>query len=148
MIQTILNRDPFELFFKDFFNSDSTFNLIEDSNYHHPVDIYETENGLSIEIATVGANEDEIDIKLEDNILRVFHEKETEENQNNRNYICRNISKKSFNLGWKIGTSFDVDKIDASFDNGLLKITIPYAEKPEAKQIQILPNKQLKNKNK
>ena len=55
----------------------------------------------------------------------------------NKNYYHRGIAKRSFNLGWKIDSKYDLSKADASFENGLLKIYIPFAKGSELKSLKI-----------
>ena len=52
-------------------------------------------------------------------------------------YIHRGIAKRSFNLGWKIDSRFDLQKAKAEFKNGLLQVTIPYAKGKESKTLNI-----------
>lgn len=144
-------EDPFELLFKNFFEGDSFFTTINNCEMKYPVDIYETDKTLEIEIAAVGISEDDIDIKLEEgNILRVSYEKESPTQSDNASekeptYIHKGIARRSFNMGWKIGQSFDIENLEASLDKGLLKITIPSAPKVEPKKIDIkVPHKELK----
>jgi HSP20 family molecular chaperone IbpA len=52
-------------------------------------------------------------------------------------YIHKGIAKRSFNLGWKIDSKFDLKKIVAKFENGLLTIGIPFAKESQVKLINI-----------
>ena len=47
------------------------------------------------------------------------------------------MSKKSFDLRYKIAPKFDLGKIDATLENGLLEIFIPLAEEAKPKSIKI-----------
>jgi HSP20 family molecular chaperone IbpA len=48
MTQFILRQSPFEVLFRDFFNTESFFNNLEKSKPGYPVDIYEDDEGLKI----------------------------------------------------------------------------------------------------
>ena len=54
-----------------------------------------------------------------------------------KNKLLAGIKKSSFNLTWKIATKFDLSKLEASLDKGLLHISIPVAEGKAVKQIKI-----------
>ena len=54
-----------------------------------------------------------------------------------RNYINRGIAKRSFNLGYKIASKFDLSKAEAMMENGLLGVRIPFAEEAKPKSIKI-----------
>ena len=51
--------------------------------------------------------------------------------------IYRGITQKSFNLGWKISNEYELSKIKANMDKGLLKITIPLSEKKKPKLLDV-----------
>jgi HSP20 family molecular chaperone IbpA len=117
-------------------NSNSTFNTIQEK-INYPVDIYETENGLCFELAVVGLDENDLNIQVESNTLRVTHEGR---NDSERNYIAKGIAKRSFDLAWKVASKYDLSKLEASMDKGLLIINVPYAESKIPKKIEIKIN--------
>jgi len=131
-----LFNDPTDLLFKDFFNTDSIFDSVIDKKLSYPVDIRETDNGLRIEIAAIGLDKEDIKIETKDgNVIQVSHEKSKEKEGNHRLYS--GISRKSFNLAWKISPKFDLSKISANLDKGLLSIDIPVAPEKKPKLIDI-----------
>jgi HSP20 family protein len=137
--------DPFEVLFKDFMKTSQSFDtVINRTMYDYPVDILETPKGLQIEIAAVGLDKQDIKIKIEDNdILRVVYFKKERQlsdeaiTADDPSYIHRGITRRSFNLGWKVSAKFDLEKLEAKLDKGLLIIQIPFSEKSEPKTIQI-----------
>lgn len=134
--------EPFDVLFKNFFDNSGFFSPAIQSNFNYPVDIFETENSLNIDIAIPGIDKEDIHIEECDGILNVsYDKKETYENSDNedRHWLKRGITRKSFNMGWKISDKFNLKKIEAEMDKGLLQITIPKAEEktPAKKLIQI-----------
>jgi len=126
--------DPFDIVWKNFMNSNSTFNTFQEK-INYPVDIYETENGLCFELAVVGLDKEDLEIQVEGDTLRVSHE-----NKNDNeivNYIARGIARRSFDLAWKVASKFELSKLTAKLDKGLLIIDIPYAESKAPKKISI-----------
>ena len=101
-----------------------------------PVDIYTTETSLVFDIACTGISKDDIEIQTQDNILRINYDKSKEEDKS-VDYIHKGIAKRSFNLGWKIDSKFDLKKASASFNSGLLQIEIPFAKGSELKTLKI-----------
>ena len=129
--------DPFDIVWKNFMNSESTFNTIQ-HKINYPVDIYETDNGLCFELAVVGLDKEDLEIQIESDTLRVTHE-----NRNDNevvNYITKGIAKRSFDLAWKVASKYDLSKLEASMDKGLLIINVPYAESKISKKIEIKIN--------
>jgi len=90
---------------------------------------------LVFDVAATGVAKEDILIQTHDNILSINYDKSKEED--GIEYIHRGIAKRSFNLGWKIDSKFDLSKANAEFKYGLLKITIPFAKGSELKTLKI-----------
>ena len=73
--------------------------------------------------------------------MRVIYEKPSiESNPSDEeapHYVHRGITRKSFNLGWKVSPKYNLSKIDAKMENGLLSVTVPVAEESKPKAIKI-----------
>ena len=135
--------DPFDLLWKDLKETQAHFSAIT-QKVTHPVDIYETDNGIKFEIAAVGLESKDIEILIENDTLRIRYEKPISHEDNQP--IYRGIKKSSFDLNWKISTKFDLNKLEASLDKGLLVLTIPVAEGKAARKIEIVTPKQISKK--
>ena len=131
----IYERNPFDILVRNFFKDASHFRPLAESKLPHPVDIYEKEDGLGIDIACTGISKEDIEIQLEGNIIRVNYERPKEELEDS--FIHKGIAKRSFNLGWKIDSKFALNKAQAEFKNGLLIISIPFAKGSEPKTLKI-----------
>ena len=128
-------RNPFDILVRNFFQDAGAYRPLAESKLPHPLDIYERDNGLGIDIACTGISKDDIEILIEGNIIRVNYERPKEELEDV--FIHKGIAKRSFNLGWKIDSKFDLSKASAEFKNGLLVITIPFAKGSEPKTLKI-----------
>ena len=126
--------DPFDIVWKNFMNSNSNYNTLQEK-INYPVDIYETDNGLRFELAVVGLDKKDIDILVESDTLRITHDRQQTEVE--RPYIARGIARRSFDLAWKVASKFDLNKLEAKMDKGLLIIDIPYADEKAPKKISI-----------
>ena len=131
----IYERNPFDILVRNFFQDAGAFRPLAESKLPHPVDIYERDNGLGIDIACTGISKEDIEILIEGNIIRVNYERPKAELDDV--YIHKGIAKRSFNLGWKIDSKFDLSKATAEFKDGLLKIIIPYAKGSQPKTLKI-----------
>ena len=131
------HTDPFDVLFKNFFNNDSFFAPALETKISHPVDIYETQDGLHFEIACTGLSKEDVKINIEGDILRVTYEKDGDNEIDVTNYIHKGIARRSFNLGYKISSRFDLQNGDAQMINGLLTISIPFAEQAKPKALAI-----------
>ena len=73
-------------------------------------------------------------------VLKVNYNKPKEEDcceVNDCNYIHKGVARRSFNLGYKIASKFDLPQAEASMKDGLLKISVPFAESAKPKVLKI-----------
>ena len=139
--------EPFDILFKNFFDTNTFFSPLVDTKPKYPIDIYENESGINFDMAVVGLCEDDINIEISDgDTLRISYQKDEIEENQEQNYIHQGIAKRSFNFGWKISNKYDLQSIDAIVENGLLSITIPHAEEAKPRRIEIKTQKSLKSK--
>ena len=129
-------RNPFDILVRNFFQDANTYRPLAESKLPHPVDIYETKTGLGLDIACTGISKEDIEIQIEGNIIKVNYDK-PDGDDNTGKYIHKGIAKRSFNLGWKIDSKFNLSKATAEFKNGLLQIVIPFAKGSETKTLKI-----------
>lgn len=138
-MSTLFNENyfsPFDLLFKDFFKSELDFQPANQAKYSHPVDIFENSEGLHFEVACTGLTKEDVELHIEGDLLVIRYDK-TPEDKTSHNYIHRGIARRSFSLGYKIASKFDLSKAEASMENGLLTISIPFAEESKPKTLQI-----------
>ena len=142
-MSTLFNEtyvSPFDLLFKDFFKSELDFQPATQAKLTHPVDIFENKHGLHFDIACTGLSKSDIEINIEGDVLRVSYNKPKDEaccETDNCHYIHKGVAKRSFNLGYKIASKFDLSKAEAMMENGLLGIRIPFADEAKPKSIKI-----------
>ena len=137
-------RNPFDILVRNFLQKTHNYQTLAESKLPHPVDIYEIEKGLGLDIACTGIPKEDIEILIEGNIIRINYNKPKDDcacgsdcECSQAEYIHRGIAKRSFNLGWKIDSRFDLQKAEADFKNGLLHLTIPFAKGKETKTLTI-----------
>ena len=135
-MNTFINeRNPFDILVKNFFKDTGHFRPVLESKLPHPVDIYEIDSGLGIDIACTGISKDDIEILIDGQIIRVIYDKPQENDLGE--FIYKGIAKRSFNLGWKIDSKFNLDKAKAEFKDGLLKVAIPYTKGSAPRTLKI-----------
>ena len=134
--------DPFDLLWKDLFETNSHFSAIT-QRVTHPVDIFETEDSIVFEVAAVGLSVEDIEILTEGDLLRIKYESKKED----RPIIYKGIKRSSFDLSWKISSKFDLSQLQAELDKGLLTLDIPRAQCCSTKKIEIKQVPQLKLEN-
>jgi len=133
-LRTFTGIDPFDIVWKNFFDDQSNFNTIQ-HKINYPVDIYETEEGLRFELAVVGLDKKDVQILTESDTLRITHDRV--ESEVERSYLQRGIARRSFDLAWKVAAKYDLTKLEATMDKGLLIIDVPYSEEKAPKKVTI-----------
>jgi HSP20 family protein len=129
---------PFDILYRNFFKADEQYAPALNSKQPHPLDIYYDQEGIYFEIACTGLTKEDINIEIESDVLRISYDKPKDEEPKDLSwYIYHGLSKKSFSLGYKIAPKFDLTKINAEMENGLLKIDIPLSKEAKPKAIKI-----------
>lgn len=125
--------DPFDLLWKNIFEDNAKFNTLVDK-INYPVDVYEEDNGITFELAVVGLDKEDIQIQVQGENLRIKYERPQSED---RPHIYKGIARRSFDLEWKVSTKFDLSKLEATLDKGLLKISVPLSDEKKPKLVEI-----------
>ena len=134
----LLNRhlSPFDILVKNFFQSEEQFQTPNNKIINHPVDIYEDDDGIYFDIACTGLNKKQVNVNVENDILKVSYKKESTTLVDKHVHFS-GIAKRSFDLGWKIARRFDLAKIEVSMKDGLLKLFIPLTPENKPKSVSI-----------
>ena len=92
------------------------------------VDISEDENAFYIEAEMPGLKKEDISLGVEEDVLTIKGErkKETEEQGKNYHRVERNYG--SFSRSFNLGELIDQENIEASFENGVLHVSLPKAQ--------------------
>ncbi len=105
------------------------------------VNIKEGNEGFEVEMAAPGLDKKDFKVELNGDVLTISSEKKTEnETKEGEQFTKKEFSYQSFSRSFTLPNSVDNEKINAKYDNGILRIMIPKKEeaKPKpAKQIAI-----------
>lgn len=111
------------------------------------MDVYTTQDKdgqdkeLVAEIHASGFGKDDFDISVDENVLTIRGEKQAKEEDNQKKSYMVQESSTSFYRRMALPRHADANKIDAQFDNGVLKVTVPFKELPKPKKVQIKSGK-------
>ena len=128
---------PLDILVKNFFNTEEQFQTPNNKILNHPVDVYEDADGLYFDIACTGLTKKQVNIKVEEDVLRVIYHKPDKDEVEDVHIYHSGIAKRNFNLGWKIARRFELSKIEASMKDGLLKLFIPLQPESKPKTVSI-----------
>ena len=130
------NYSEFDILFHNFFNPSSGYLAAAKAKQPHPLNIFYTDDNLQFEVACTGLTKDDVTVDIEDDVLKISYSKPEEETFH-PGTIHRGLSKRSFDLGYKISAKYDLSKADAKLENSLLEITIPITDKAKPKTLKI-----------
>ncbi|MBI9106220.1 MAG: Hsp20/alpha crystallin family protein [Spirochaetales bacterium] len=109
------------------------------------VDVVEKEKTFGLSIELPGYSKDDVEIKIDNNLLTISaieeekkeEKQEQEQEQEQLRYVIRERNSRSFTRTFVLPREVDKDNIDASFENGLLSLSIPKVPKAVPKKINI-----------
>lgn len=108
------------------------------------MDVYTEDDKLITEVQAPGFTKDDVDVSVHNGILEIKgekHEKEEDKGgKKQRSYMLRE-SHASFYRRLRLPDYADEDHVDASFENGVLKVIVPFKELPKPKKIAISAGK-------
>lgn len=119
---------------KDLFDFDGGSFLMPDAN------IVENEKAFTIELAAPGLERNDFKVEVNNGILTISAEKEEERKEEDKNYRRKEFSYNSFSRSFTLPENSLTDKIEAKYENGILRLYLPKKEvtvsKP-AKEIKV-----------
>src|ERR1700712_2732635 len=107
------------------------------NNYLPAVDLSETQEGYVVEAALPGLKPEDLEVTVKNNMLTIKGEihKETEDKQRTYHRVERSFG--SFQRTIGLPSTVKADAIQASLDNGILRLEIPKAEEVNPRKISV-----------
>jgi HSP20 family protein len=111
--------------------------LLTSGTFVPPVDIYEDEHSINLKLEVPGIDEKDLDIKLENNTLTVRGERKFEKEEKEENFHRIERRYGAFARSFTLPNTVDPDSVQASYENGILKITLAKRAEAKPKQIKV-----------
>jgi HSP20 family protein len=105
------------------------------------VDIAERDKEYEITAELPGMEEKDIDVKYADGVLTIKGEKNEEKEEKRKDYYLSERRFGSFQRSFQVPNGIEADKIDASFKNGVLTVTLPKSAEAQKREKKIAINK-------
>lgn len=102
-----------------------------------PVDLREESDKLVFEMELPGLKKNDIEISIENNVLTIKGERKFEKEEKKENYHRIERAYGKFSRSFSLPTTVNPDGIDASLKDGVLTLSLPYAEESKPKKISI-----------
>jgi len=101
------------------------------------VDLTEKDGKYSLVAEIPGLKKEDISISFENGLLTIKGQKETDHEEKNEEYYLRETRSGSFSRSFELPREVDTEGIEATYENGVLKVVLPHAEDSKSKKIEI-----------
>jgi len=101
------------------------------------VDIYESEHELVVKADIPDIKPEELDIRVENNILTIRGERKFEKKVDEKNYLRVERTYGSFSRSFSLANTVNSEAIKAEYKDGVLTLTVPKREEAKPKQIKV-----------
>ncbi len=100
-------------------------------------DLSETDDAFRIRLDVPGMTKDDIAINLQNNTLTVSGERSSERQKDGEEYVRVERAFGTFHRTFTLPDAVDPDRVEATYDEGVLTINVPKTEKSTRRQIEI-----------
>lgn len=125
-------RNEIDRLFADFFERPSG----DFGRFTPPADLYETDEAYELEMELPGFSRDDVQVTIEQGMLTISGRR-TVERAEDENYHLRERSVGRFSRGFSLPASIEADRVEARFDEGLLRVTLPKAAEARTRKIEV-----------
>ena len=105
-----------------------------------PCDIFETDKELVIKFELPEVKKEDVEVKIEQNVLTLHGERKFEEKTDRENYHRVERRYGEFTRSFSVPLYVEAAKINAEFKDGVLTVTLPKSEEARPKQINVKVN--------
>jgi len=129
--------------FDDFFNRElfnwGNNNFSASRTTLPSVNIKELEKAFEVEVAAPGMKKEDFSITLDGNMLTIASSKEDQQEEKDGKYTRREFSYQSFQRSFELSKDVvDDENIEARYENGVLRLTIPKKESALAQSPRLI----------
>jgi len=128
--------DPFQELDRMFDDASSPF-LTRTATLTYPMDLYETDEHLVLEMAVPGLDADALDISIEGRQLSVRANVAEPEDAEKRRYWLQSIPRGDMSRTVRLPVAVDVDAIQAAAHEGMLRLVMPKQSEAKVRRIAI-----------
>jgi HSP20 family protein len=128
-------QDQLNRLFTDAFQRTSEEGSI--TTWAPPVDIYETEHELVVKADLPDIKPEELDIRVENNILTIRGERKFEKKATENNYLRVERAYGAFSRSFSLANTVNAEAIKADYKDGVLTLNVPKREEAKPKQIKV-----------
>lgn len=107
--------------------------------YPIPLDVQTTGEAVVVKASLPGVKPEDVEVTIDGNTLTVGGRVAEEQESDEQGYLVREIRRGSFSRSVALTSELDTAKAKATFENGIVTLTIPKAEQAKPRRIPIAP---------
>jgi HSP20 family protein len=120
----------------NFFDTDLSERIDRSLKVMPRTNIMEKEDSYSVEMLVPGFSKDDFNLNVENDLLIVSAQKEeNKEEKSDNKIIFREYNVQSFERSFTLSNDVDSNKIEASYENGILNLMIPKKKEALVKKL-------------
>ncbi|WP_341790437.1 Hsp20/alpha crystallin family protein [Rickettsia endosymbiont of Polydrusus tereticollis] len=127
----------FNEFFNDFYSLTNPGLTDTARNLAPRTDISETDTEYNLEVELPGVVQQNIELKIDNNILTIKGSREESSEDKNKNYHMRERYYGTFQRSISLPLNINEENVEARFENGILHIKIPKKEQSTSRKIEV-----------
>ena len=101
------------------------------------VDVSETKDNFVIKAELPGMDASDVNVSVSGNVLTIKGEKRKEEEEKDEHHYRAERYYGSFQRSFQLPSSMQAEKVEATFDKGVLRVILPKVEEAKKKEIKI-----------
>ena len=101
------------------------------------VDMYEDKDHVTVEMPMAGIDPSKVNIEIEDNLLKVSGQSEHKSEVDEQNYYRKEVRYGQFQRSLMLPKSVKGEQAEATYKDGILKISVPKAEEAKPRRISV-----------
>lgn len=126
-------QDEFTRFFEGFGDG---LGVVEE-DFTLAIDVRETDDAYVVEADVPGMKKEDVSIEVNDDVLTIKGERKSEHEETRKDYYRIERQSGSFRRCITIPGGFKADAVDAKFEEGVLRVTLPKPDDAKPRRIEV-----------
>lgn len=125
---------PFDSLAREFFNSPGAPSR---TPRFMPMDLYKVEDTYTLSADLPGVDPESIDVDIANGVLTISAERRTTPTDENAKWVTNERRTGSYRRQLTLSDAVDTEQVSAEYDNGVLTLTLPLAERARNRKIRV-----------
>ena len=100
------------------------------------VNVLDNDDEYVVEMAVPGLKKSDFDVNIDNQLLTISAERNTEDEDTNENFTRREFGYSSFKRTFSLPETVETEKVNAKYEEGILRVTLPKREEAKKKPLR------------